>query len=157
PLGFGFTLNGLGGLAGIHRALDQSALIGLVQAGAVDGLLFPAAGDALALAPRGERLLPETRDRFVFPPIATIGWGRPGASLLAARVALVVDLRTGGGAPSIASIAALGQADVVLPNRDEAIVELHVAFAASVELENETFLLVASLERSRIAMFHVSG
>jgi hypothetical protein len=157
PLGFGFTLLGLGGLAGIHRGLDLPALQGLVKSGAASSLLFPAATDALALAPRVTTLLPPMRDHFVFAPMAKIGWGPPAAPLLEARLALVVELRTDGPSPALASISALGQCDLALPDAKNAIIEIHVAFVATLDLEKQTFLLLASLERSRIAMFHVAG
>ena len=71
-LGFGFTLNGVGGMVGINRAIDTTALANLVRAGQSEELLFPknvvadaptivrdlTSGDEIgieALAPAGSR------------------------------------------------------------------------------------------------------
>jgi hypothetical protein len=40
-LGYGFTLNGVGGLAAINRRLDTDAFLAGVRQGAVDSILFP--------------------------------------------------------------------------------------------------------------------
>ena len=48
-LGFGFTLTGVGGVAGINRTIDPDALGSAVRSGSLDTILFPA--DPIAEAP----------------------------------------------------------------------------------------------------------
>ena len=49
-IGFGFTLEGIGGMLGVHRAVDVNQLVNGMRTGAFDDLLFPA--DPVGDAPR---------------------------------------------------------------------------------------------------------
>ena len=59
-LGFGFTLNGVGGLVGIDRGLDEDALGEAVRTGSLDAIMFPEdpLADARADPRRDRRRLP---------------------------------------------------------------------------------------------------
>src|SRR5439155_9966724 len=60
-LGYGFTLNGVGGLMGIHRRMVVEALRNGVRDGSVNAILFPQ--DVIARAPQIISQL-----RSIFPP-----------------------------------------------------------------------------------------
>ena len=59
-IGFGFTLEGLGGLLGVHRAVDVTQLVTGMRTGAFDDLLFPAdpVGDATRIIATLRQLFP---------------------------------------------------------------------------------------------------
>ena len=81
-LGYGFTLNGVGGLAGIHRTVLTEVLRAGIRAGALNSIMFPA--DPIRNAPqivsdlRG--VFPPAPGRFVFGPFLKLAWGVPRSS-----------------------------------------------------------------------------
>jgi len=78
PLGFGFSLTAVGGLAGINRTVRTDALQAMVRRGAADHILFPAdpIGDAPAILSDLETIFPAADGRYLFGPVARIVWGR---------------------------------------------------------------------------------
>ena len=91
-IGFGFTLNGVGGLIGVNRGLDEEALADGVRSGALDSILFPE--DVVANAPRiladMAAVFPPAEGQFVFGPVVKLGWGTP--TLIEADVGVIVQL-----------------------------------------------------------------
>src|SRR5690606_37634836 len=92
PLGFGFTLNGVGGVAGINRTLDVDALSCAIRSGALDDVLFPEdpVADAPVIIDAFQNIFPSAEGRFVFGPVIKIGWGSP--TLIEAELGVVVSL-----------------------------------------------------------------
>ena len=76
-LGFGFTLNGVGGLVGINRSIDTAALASLVRAGQSEELLFPknVVADAPTIVRDPTTVFPATQGQYVRAWEA--GWGTP--------------------------------------------------------------------------------
>ncbi|MBK9036678.1 MAG: hypothetical protein IPL61_36415 [Myxococcales bacterium] len=79
-LGLGFTLEGVGGLIGIHRRVDTDALRAALRTPAGMGdIFFPA--DPIAQAGRLTtdlaRYFPAAEGRYVFGPAVKFGWGAP--------------------------------------------------------------------------------
>ena len=81
-LGFGFTLEGVGGLIAVNRTIDVDALGRGIKSGAADSVLFPPdpIRDANRIITDLEAIFPPARDRFVFGPMALIAWGSPCGS-----------------------------------------------------------------------------
>ncbi|MBK9036673.1 MAG: hypothetical protein IPL61_36390 [Myxococcales bacterium] len=80
PLPLGFTLQGVGGLIGIHRRIDTDALRAALRTPAGMGdVFFPA--DPIAQAGRLTtdlaRYFPAAEGRYVFGPAVKFGWGAP--------------------------------------------------------------------------------
>ena len=88
-LGFGFTLNGVGGLLGLNRTANVDRLVSGLRDQTLANLLFPT--DIVANADRIlsdlRQVFPAARGRFVFGPMAKIGWGTPDAADGRSRVA----------------------------------------------------------------------
>lgn len=63
-LGFGISLEGVGGIAGIHRTLDPEALLAAVRSGALGNVLFPEnpIADAPVVIDTFRTLFPPRRD-----------------------------------------------------------------------------------------------
>ena len=77
-LGFGFTLNGVGGILGINRDLNEDALRDVVQRGSMGNVLFPKdpIKDAPSILHDIAQLFPAADGHFVFGPMAILAWGR---------------------------------------------------------------------------------
>ena len=151
-LGFGFTLNGVGGLCGINRDFVSSALQAGLRAHSLDHILFPQ--DPIANAPAIisdlRSIFPPVEGRYVFGPMAELGWGG-GLNLVTAELGILLTL------PSPVVIAILGQLDVVLPNQDAPLVVLHLDVLGTIDFGKKLFSLDATLHNSRIVQYTVFG
>src|SRR5262249_695346 len=127
-LGYGFTLNGVGGLAGIHRGMNLEALRSGVYTGSVEHILFPKnpVANAPPLIIDVSRIFPVVENSYTFGPMAKIGWG---GSIITITLGIVIQL------PSPVRIALLGQVGLFLPDPDDPVVELHVDFVASIDFD----------------------
>ncbi|MCS6320098.1 MAG: hypothetical protein H8K05_20475, partial [Nitrospira sp.] len=92
PVGFGFTLTGIGGLLGIHRTVRTDVLREGLKTGTLNSVLFPP--DPLRNAPQIfsdlRRVFPPTAGRHVVGPMVQLRWGTP--TLLTLDLALLVEL-----------------------------------------------------------------
>jgi len=108
-LGFGFTLNGVGGLIGVDRTMDVQVLQDGIKNHSLDSILFPA--DPLRDIQRILRDLnaafPPAADRYVFGPMAIIGWGSP--PIIRAKIGVLLEI------PS-PRLVLLGQGQIGLPS-----------------------------------------
>ena len=152
PLGFGFTLDGVGGLAGINRTLDTDALESAVRSGSLDAALFPAdpIGQAAETIAALESLFPPSNDRYVFGPVVKIGWGKP-ATLVTAQLGPVISL------PDPVVLAVLGTVTCVLPSADLDLVALYLDVGGVFDFGAGTLAIDASLHDSHVLWFALSG
>ena len=150
-LGFGFTLNGVGGLAGVNRTADTDALRAAITSGALGTVLFPAdpIADAPVVIDQLRAIFPPAGGRTVFGPVARIGWGTP--ALVTADVGVVISL------PDPITIAVLGSVTSVLPEAEFDLVGLHLDAAGVVDLGAGSLSLDAALHDSEIVGFALSG
>lgn len=150
-LGFGFSLNGIGGLAGIHRAMDQDALSACLREGRLESILFPrdVVANVRRIVDDIRTVFPPQRDRHVFGPMVKIGWG-PNA-LLEMDVAVLLSL------PSPIVIALLGRMRVALPTKDDPVVDLRLEVLGLIDFGRSRLTIEARLVDSRIAAFAVTG
>jgi hypothetical protein len=149
-LGFGFTLEGVGGLAAINRRLDAPALLAGVRSGQVGSILFPddPVRDAPVIVSHLQTIFPIAIGRHVFAPMALIGWGTP--TLINIELAVVLEV------PAPVVLALIGQASVRLPD-DPAVVVLNVDVAGVLDFGRSLFSLDASLRDSRVAGHPLAG
>jgi hypothetical protein len=150
-LGWGFTLNAVGGIAALNRRLDSAAVLAGIRQGGLQALLFPAdpIRDATTIVAGIGAIFPTAMGRHVFGPTAVIGWGTP--TLVAIEVAIVVEV------PAPIVLTLLGSAAVVLPDPDDPIVELHVDVVGVWDSGQRTLAVDASLHDSHVAGFTLSG
>jgi hypothetical protein len=151
PLGFGFTLNGVGGLVGIDRGLDEDALGEAARTGSLDAVLFPenAIADAALILAAVDAIFPPADGQSVFGPMVKIGWGMPTLVEIDAAVAIQL--------PEPLTVSLLGALHAVLPEPDVPILELHVNFAGTVNLTEGTLKIDASLTGSQVAGLLITG
>jgi hypothetical protein len=149
----GLTLNGAGGLIGIHRTLDADALRAGLRNHALDAVLFPKdpvvnAGQLLTSL---RTLFPPARGRHLFGLSVILGFGRP--AILTAE--LMVILERGNGENT--KLAILGQLHLELPRHPKQVLVMHVDGAGIWDFERGTFSLDARLYDSRLAFITFHG
>lgn len=150
-LGFGLTLNGVGGLVGIQRGVEQQALQDGVRAGAVDSILFPTdpLSNPVQLINNVRAIFPVRAGQYVFGPFVILAWGTP--TIIEAQLGIILEL------PIPLVIILLGQMDIYLPKKEAAVVELHLDVAGILDFTNSRLSIDASLHDSRIGIFTISG
>jgi hypothetical protein len=149
-LGFGFTLNGVGGLLGLNRSAQLDTLRDGVRTGAVDDIMFPT--DIIANAPRIisdlAAIFPPQNNVFLVGPMAEFGWGDP--SLLTLSLGIIVEIPPG-------NIAILGVLRVALPTEDEALILIQVAFIGILDFDEQLLSFDASLYDSQVLFTPLQG
>jgi hypothetical protein len=150
-LGFGFTLNGVGGLGGVNRTMNTDALHAGFRAHTLDTVLFPP--DPIANAPQIisniENFFPPAEGRYLFGPMLEIGWGTPTLITLAVGVILEV--------PDPIRLALLGLIDAGLPSTSAALIELHIDVLGILDFGAKTLSIDGSLYDSRVLIFSLAG
>jgi hypothetical protein len=151
PLGFGFVLLGVGGIACVNRTMDTLALAGAVKSGAADALMFPEdpVADVQAIAAQLDTWFPRAEGNTCFGVSAKLGWGTP--AVITAEVGVLISLPEG-------ELAILGSVASVLPDEDTALVELHMDTLGAIDPSEGTVLVTAGLYDSTLARtIHLSG
>lgn len=149
-LGFGFTLNGVGGLLGLNRAVLLDVLRDGVRTGAVDDIMFPT--DVIANAPRIisdlKAVFPPQQGVFLVGPMAKVGWGTP--PLITLSLGIIVEIPPG-------NIAILGVLKLALPTDDEALIQIQVNFIGILDFDEQLLSFDASLYDSHILFMTLEG
>lgn len=148
-IGMGFTLNGVGGLAGIHRRMVPEALQAGLRSGTIDHILFPEdpIHNAPAIISDLRTVFPPAQGRYVFGPMAIIGY----TAFIELEVGLLLEL------PEPIRIALLGQLNAAFPSKDDALIDLHLDVYGILEFNQKLFSLEGILHHSKIAIFPVVG
>lgn len=150
PLGFGFTLNAVGGLLGIHRTLKIAQLRKRILSGSADALLSPEdpVKQAGELVQSLGAVFPPARGRHVIGPLVEFGWGTP--TLMRGKLAVVVEL------PAPIRLALIGSLRASLPDT-KPIIELNLDVLGALDLERKTLAIDARLFDSRVAFLDIFG
>lgn len=149
-LGFGFTLNGVGGILGINRGIDTDALSSLVRAGQSENLLFPknVVADAPTIVRDLTSVFPATQGRYVFGPLGKLGWGTP--TLITGEIGIILEI------PGPV-VVILGEVKCILPKPDAALVKFNLSIDGELDFPNKRFAMDAALHDSVINGYPVSG
>jgi hypothetical protein len=149
-LGFGFTLNAVGGLLGLNRTMLFQPLMEGVRSGSIESVMFPR--DVVANAPRIisdlRALFPPQQGTFLIGPMAKLGWGTP--TLVSLSLGVIVQIPPG-------DIALLGVLKIVLPAEEAPILKLQVNFAGALEFSKKRLYFFASLYDSRLLFITIQG
>ncbi len=150
-LGFGFTLNGVGGLGGVNRTMNVDALRAGFRAHTLDSVLFPPdpVKNAAAIISDIRSFFPPAAGRYIFGPLLEIGWGTP--TLITLTVGVILEL------PDPVRIAILGLIDGGLPTQEAALIELHVDVLGVVDFGAMTLAIDGSLYDSSILIYSLGG
>ena len=154
-LGFGFTLNGVGGLAGINRSMSLDALRAGVKNHTLDDVLFPA-DPIIPKAPQiiseVSTIFPITVGSYVFGIMLDLGWGEP--QIIDAELGIILEL------PNPVNIALIGEFTAGLPSvedTDIALVLIQIDILGIIDFADQQFTLTGTLFDSHVVEFQLSG
>ncbi|MDC8447981.1 MAG: hypothetical protein LV473_06465 [Nitrospira sp.] len=113
-LGYGFSLNGLGGLLGVNRTVTTEVLRDGLRRGALGSVLFPqnVVENAPQIISNLSKIFPPAQDRFLFGPMAIIGWGG-SPPILSMEIGIILEL------PEPVRLIILGRLSVTLPGKSD--------------------------------------
>jgi uncharacterized protein DUF6603 len=150
-LGWGFTLNGVGGLMAVNRTADVDALRAGLKADKLSTLLFRtnAITNAPQLLAQLDAFFPTAQGRFLFGPMALIGWGTP--TILTVALAVILEL------PEPVRIILLARLAACLPSQSNALVRINMDALGVLDLSQDSLSLDATLFDSKIVGFTLSG
>ncbi len=150
-LGAGFTLNGVGGLLGLNRTAKIEVLRQGIKNNAVSSVMFPT--DIVANAPRIisdlRQIFPPKQGKFVFGPMAKIGWGTP--TLVTITLGIIIEV------PEPVRIALIGVVKAILPDEKAALLKLQVNFMGAWEQDKKLVSFDAGLYDSRLVTYPLAG
>lgn len=149
-LGFGFTLNGVGGLAGVNRSVKHDPLGTAVREGSLDSVLFPEnpVANSQRIISDLRTIFPPTSDVYVFGPMARLGWGTP--TLITADLGVVLEIPTW-------KVVLLGRLSTLLPDEKAPLVEINLAVLGFLDPPNKYLSIQATLYDSRLVAWSISG
>lgn len=150
-LGYGFTLNGLGGLLGVNRTAAVDVLRAGLRAGTLGSVLFPVdpVHNAARIVSDLGAVFPPAEGRFVFGPMAILGWGPK--TLIMLQLGLVLEL------PEPVRLLILGRLLVVLPEEKHAVIRLQLDSLGVIDFATGDVSLDAVLYDSEIKGFTITG
>jgi len=150
-LGFGFTLNGVGGLGGVNRTMSIDALRTAFRAHTLNNIMFPP--DPIKNAPQIiseiHDLFPPAQGRYLFGPMVEIGWGTP--TLITLSVGVILEV------PDPIRLVILGLIDAGLPTTEAALIELHIDVLGTVDFGTKQLAIDGSLYDSHVLIFALAG
>lgn len=149
-LGFGFTLNGVGGIFGLNRTMRVSALQEGIKTNAIKSILFPenVVANINRIISDIKQFFPPKADHFIIGPMAKLGWGTP--SILTVELGLLLDLPE----PIIVIV---GVIKAGLPTPDVAILRLQVNFIGVLDFKEGYIFFRADLYDSYLLAFNLTG
>ena len=154
-LGFGFTLQRVGGLLGIHRSASVPALRDAVRTGALGATLFPTAGqittDGVTRLTTLDQFFPLTPGRYVFGPMAQLGWGPGAVTFVTLDLAILFEL------PAPLRLIIAGTLHLALPTPDTALVRINMDCLGVLDLAAREASLDASLYDSTVGGLALTG
>ena len=150
-LGYGFTLNGVGGLAGINRTMVTDVIRTGIRNGTVRSIMFPPdpVKNAPQLISNLRAIFPVADGRYVFGPMVMLGWG---AGLIKVAVGVLLEV------PSPIRLVILGRIMIAVPPAgDEAVVKVNLDVVGIIEFEKKQISVDATIYDSTIAGLSLSG
>jgi hypothetical protein len=149
-LGFGFGLNGVGGLVGINRKVEVPKLQEGLRSQTLEHILFPQdpERDAPQIISDLRAIFPPEEGHYVFGPLAKIV-GPVSQPLLQARLGLVLELP---GGPLIL----LGHIEALIPVEKQ-IVKLKLDILGILDFSQKRLEITSTIYDSYIAGFPLSG
>lgn len=149
-LGMGFTLEGIGGLLGVHRTMKRRPLQSAVREGNLDSVLFPEnpVKHAQRIISDLRAIFPPKEDHYVFGPMLRLGWGSP--TLVTADLGIVLEIETW-------EVAVLGRISTGLPTPEAPLVELNMDTLGYLSPPDKLAMVEAHLYDSRVVAFDISG
>ena len=150
-IGMGFTINGIGGLLGLHRTSNPDVLRTGIRYNTLDHILFPKniVENANAIISNLGQAFPVRKDQFMLGPMAKIGWGTP--TLLTIDIGIIIEL------PDPVRLIILGILRAQLPSAQNPILQIQVNFLGIIDFKEKYLSFDATLYDSKILTFGLFG
>lgn len=150
-IGMGFTINGIGGLLGLHRTSSPDVLRSGIRHNTLEHILFPKniVENANTIISNLGQAFPIRKDQFMLGPMAKIGWGTP--TLLTIDIGIVIEM------PDPVRLLILGILRAQLPSEQNAILRLQVNFLGIIDFKENYLSFDATLYDSKILTFGLFG
>lgn len=152
-LGFGFTLNGLGGLLGVNRTTNPDAMRSGLRDRSLDAVLFPdnPVTNARQIISQLGRMLPVQQGQHVLGPMVALGWGTP--TILKAELGLFLELL------SPVRLILMGRLGLGLPtlDTDPKLVKINMDVLGIIDFDAQFASLDAVLYDSRVGPYSLAG
>jgi hypothetical protein len=152
-LSFGFTLSGVGGLVGVNRSMQIDVLRRGLKNRTLDSILFPDPDTVIANAPKIisdlRAVFPPADDRYVVGPMVRIGWGSP--NIITAELGIFLEF------PDPIRLVLMGQVEAAFPEKDTALILIHLDILGVVDFAKEELTFQACLYDSRVMSYSLSG
>lgn len=153
-LGYGFTLNGIGGLLGIDRTVTVDVLRSGIKKGTLDSVLFPE--DPIRNVNRIisdlQSVFPPAKNRYIFGPMAIIGWGTP--TVMTLELGIVLEFQS---PLRILRAVILGQFRAFLPDEKNPLVRLQIDAIGEIDFQRCVASIYATMYDSKIMEYNLSG
>lgn len=150
-IGFGFTINGVGGLGAVNRTMAVDALQAGLRAHDLNNILFPP--DPIDNAPQIvseiESFFPPAEGRYLFGPMFSIGWGSP--TLLDFEVGVILEV------PDPIRIAILGGITATIPSPDFPLISLHIQVLGTIDFGLQQLAIDGTIYDSYLLAYQLSG
>lgn len=150
-IGMGFTINGIGGLLGLHRTSNPDVLRTGIRYNTLDHILFPKniVENVNAIISNLGQAFPVRKDQFMLGPMAKIGWGTP--TLLTIDIGIIIEL------PDPVRLIILGILRAQLPSAQNPILQIQVNFLGIIDFKEKYLSFDATLYDSKILTFGLFG
>ena len=150
-LGFGFTINGVGGLGGVNRTMVIDALQAGLRAHTLDNILFPQdpVDNAPQIISEIESFFPPAQGRYLFGPMFSIGWGTP--TLLDLEVGVILEV------PDPIRLAILGEILATIPSPDFALISLKIQVLGTIDFGLQKLAIDGTMYDSYLLAFQLAG
>lgn len=157
-LGFGFTLEGVGGVLGLHREVNFPLLVGQLRRGEASRILFPP--DPVANLPRIvsdlKEIFPGKKNRFLIGLAGRFGWG--SSDLVRIDLGLIVEFNVAKNTPADPDVVLIGTVRCMLPHPDLALVKIIANIAGKLSVREKYLFFRADLsEESELLGFQLQG
>ena len=149
-LGFGFTLNGVGGLLGLNRTVRIEVLKEGIKTNAIKSILFPenVVANINRIVSDIKQVFPPQNDHFLICPMGKLGWGTP--TIITLELGILIEIPATG-------FILLGVLKALLPQEENALLKLQVNFIGQIDFENEFITFDAILYDSRLLVYTLTG
>jgi hypothetical protein len=158
-IGFGLTLNGVGGMLGLHRSFSTDNLRAGVKNGSVDHILFPNfsikdpkdnhgqvdsnASQIMSAVSEINQLFPIKKDQFIAGPMVKLGWGS-GKDLATLSIGVFIEFA------NPVRLAILGKLSILAPDKELPACTINVAFVGIIDFDAKYFSFDATIYDSHI-------
>ena len=147
-LGFGFTLNGVGGLLGLNRTMMVDVLREGIKTNAIKSVLFPedVVANISKIISDLKAIFPPYEGHFIVGPMAELGW----ASIITLEIGILIEIPD-------PKIAILGVIKCVIPDEDAPLLKIQINFLGVIDFDNKYISFDASLYDSNLLVFTLTG